>query len=160
MHKTIEIYTDGSCHTQKKIGGWVALIFVNNEKIVLQGVEKETTHNRMELLAIIESIEYCIKNIVDLHHLMIYTDSQYVERIPLRTEKFIKQNFKTKSGKEIQNIDLVKRLIDLLNLIYVDFVKVKAHQKASETVNYNREADKLSRKLVRNQIKCEKENPE
>ncbi|MBI9053075.1 MAG: ribonuclease HI [Bacteroidales bacterium] len=151
-NQLIEIYTDGSCHTQQRIGGWAALIFVNNEKLVLQGSETDTTHNRMELLAVIKSIEYTVKEFNEFEKLFIYTDSQYVERIPLRTQKFILQNFRTKSGKEIQNVDLVKRLIGLLNSTNIEFVKVKAHQKASDTPNYNREVDKLSRKIVRNKI--------
>jgi ribonuclease HI len=151
-NQIIEIYTDGSCHTQQKIGGWAALLFVNGEKIVLQGSDIETTHNRMELLAVIESIAYCIKEIKDFGQINIYTDSQYVERIPLRTKKFIAQDFKTKSGKEIQNIDLVKRLIDLLSSTMAELVKVKAHQKSTDTPNYNREVDKLCRKVVRDQV--------
>ncbi len=34
----------------------------------------------------------------------------------------------------------------------IEIVKVKAHLKESETPNYNREADKLVRKIVRNKI--------
>ena len=148
-NRVIEIYTDGSCHTQQKIGGWAAIVFLNSEKLVLQGSETETTHNRMELLAVIKSIEYSVKEFNDFGKLLIYTDSQYVERIPFRTKKFVAQDFKTKSGKEIQNIDLVKRLIDLLDSVKVEFVKVKAHQKSTDTVNYNREVDKLARRIVR-----------
>ncbi|MBE9466694.1 MAG: ribonuclease HI [Bacteroidetes bacterium] len=151
-NSTIEIYTDGSCHTQQKIGGWASIIFYNSEKLVLQGSEKETTHNRMELLAVIKSIEYAMKKFIDFEKLIIYTDSQYVERIPLRIKKFIDQDFKTKSGKEIQNVDLVKRLINLLSSVNVEFIKVKAHQKASHTANYNREVDKLARKIVRQEV--------
>jgi len=149
---TIEIYTDGSCHTQQRIGAWAAIVFFKNEKLVLQGSKRDTTHNRMELLAVIKSIEYCINEIKDFRQIKIYTDSQYVERIPFRTKKFIDQDFKTNSGKEIQNVDLVKRLIDLLNSVKVDLIKVKAHQKTSDTPNYNREVDKLCRKIVRDHL--------
>jgi ribonuclease HI len=150
--KVIEIFTDGSCHTQQKVGGWAAIIFRDNGRFVLQGSERETTHNRMELLAIIKSIEYIVKEFNDFEKLLIYTDSQYVERIPLRTAKFVAHDFKTKSGKEIQNIDLVKRLIGLLNSTNIEFIKVKAHQKSTDTPNYNREVDKICRKVVRDQL--------
>lgn len=152
-NKTIVIYTDGSCHTQLKIGGWAALIFIDDERIVLQGSEIETTHNRMELLAVIKSIEYTIKEIKDFGIINIYTDSQYVERIPLRIKKLFSKDFKTKSGKEIQNIDLVKELIHLIDTTQIDFIKVKAHQKSTGVPNYNREVDMLSRKIVRNKLK-------
>jgi len=152
-NKTIVVYTDGSCHTQLKIGGWAALIFYNNEKIVLQGSDKNTTHNRMELLAVINSIKYIIKELSDFKNINIYTDSQYVERIPLRIKKFVSKDFKTKSGKEIQNIDLVKELIQLIDTTQIDFIKVKAHQKSTSLPNFNREVDMLSRKIVRNKLK-------
>ena len=148
----IEIYTDGSCNPQYKIGGWAALIFNNGKKVVLQGIATETTHNRMELTAVIKSIEYVLKKFPEFKSIKIYTDSQYVERIPFRTEKLISKDFITKRGKKIQNSDLIKKLIKLIYCTSIEFIKVKAHQKASEITNYNREVDKLSRKLVRRQI--------
>mgnify|MGYP000595242266 CR=1 FL=1 len=33
----IQIFTDGSCHTQQRIGGWAAIIFLEDEKIELKG---------------------------------------------------------------------------------------------------------------------------
>ncbi len=148
----IDIYTDGSCNPQYKIGGWAALIFSDDKKVVLQGNETETTHNRMELTAVIKSIEYVLKEIKELELIKIYTDSQYVERIPFRADKLVSKDFLTKKGKSIQNIDLIQQLITLIETTEIEFIKVKAHQKASDMPNYNRDVDKLSRKLVRRQI--------
>ena len=148
----IDIYTDGSCNPQYKIGGWAAIIFINDKKIVLQDIATETTHNRMELKAVINAIEYVLKEIQEFKLIRIYTDSQYVERIPFRTEKLLSKDFITKGGNSLQNADLIKELIHLIDCANIEFIKVKAHQKASETPNYNREVDKLSRKLVRQQI--------
>jgi ribonuclease HI len=44
MLPTIIIYTDGSCHTQQQIGAWSAIILVDDEKIILSGIETNTTH--------------------------------------------------------------------------------------------------------------------
>jgi len=148
----IEIYTDGSCNPQYQIGGWAAIIFGAGEKVVLHDHAIETTHNRMELTAVIKSIEYVLKEIPNYKSIKIFTDSQYVERIPARTERLVSKNFNTKKGKKIQNLDLIQKLIDLLNHPKIEFIKVKAHQKASETPNYNREVDKLSRRIVRQRI--------
>ncbi|MCD4834899.1 MAG: ribonuclease HI [Bacteroidales bacterium] len=148
----IDIYTDGSCNPQYKIGGWAAIIFINDKKIVLQDIATETTHNRMELKAVINAIEYVLKEIQEFKLIRIYTDSQYVERIPFRTEKLLSKDFITKGGNSLQNSDLIKKLIHLIDCANIEFIKVKAHQKVSETPNYNREVDKLSRKLVRQQI--------
>jgi ribonuclease HI len=32
QEKHVDVFTDGSCHTQKLIGAWVALIHINGEK--------------------------------------------------------------------------------------------------------------------------------
>lgn len=156
----IEIYTDGSCNPQYKIGAWASIIFIDLKKIILQGTEINTTHNRMELIAVINAIEYVKTNHFEIKQLKIFTDSQYVERIPFRTKKLVAQNFKTKSGKSIQNPDLIQKLINHLESLNIEFTKVKAHQKGSEIPNYNRVVDKLCRLMVRQQIiLLQKENP-
>ncbi|MFC2151100.1 ribonuclease H [Bacteroidota bacterium] len=152
INKTIEIYTDGSCNPKYQIGGWAALILYTDEKIVLQGSETETTHNRMELMAVIKAIEFVLKEISEIILIKIYTDSQYVEQIPFRAAKLISRKFITKAGNTLQNADLIQKIICLMESVKIEFVKVKAHQKASDKTNYNREVDKLSRKIVRNQI--------
>ena len=148
-NKVIEVYTDGSCNPQYQIGGWAALIFINGEKVVLQGNATETTHNRMELTAVIKAIEYVLKEFSECKLIKIYTDSQYVERIPFRINKLKEKQFITKKGKSIQNIDLIKKLITLIETTKIEFIKVVAHQKSTIIPNYNREVDKLSRKIVR-----------
>jgi len=148
----IEIYTDGSCNPKYRVGAWAALIFTNNHKHVLHGLEKETTHNRMEMLAVVNSIEYVMKEFPENKSIKIYTDSQYVVGIPTRAKKLISKRFTANSGNSIQNIDLVEKLIQLIESSNILLIKVKAHQKVSETVNYNREVDKLSRKIVRKEL--------
>ncbi len=150
--KKIVIYTDGSCNTQNKIGAWAAILFIHGQKVTLLGTAQETTHNRMELMAVIKSIEYVLTEYPDHSYIQLFSDSQYVERIPKRTPQLISNNFKTKKGTPIQNIELIQKLISLQNSITIEFIKVKAHQKTSEIPNYNREVDKLSRKLVRSQL--------
>jgi ribonuclease HI len=153
----IVIYTDGSCNTKIKIGAWAAILLFPGEKILLKGVEYNTTNNRMELTAVLKAIEYIEEKHFDsLIH--IFTDSQYALRIPERKEKLKKNQFLTKKGSPIQNIDLVKDLILKIESHSISFIKVKAHQKPninpnSVLVNYNIEVDKLVRKMVRENVK-------
>ncbi len=84
--------------------------------------------------------------------IVIYTDSQYVAGIEGRIEKFKLQDYKTNKGKPIRNEDLVRKLVYFIENMNVDFVKVKAHQKETDTKNYNRVVDKLCRKLVREYV--------
>jgi ribonuclease HI len=151
--KRFEIYTDGSCHTQKKIGAWASILKIDGEKIVLKGEVKNTTHNRMELVAVIEALNYIDKNEYDAQ-LEVYTDSQYVCGILNRKEKLKNNRFLTKKGTSIQNADLVETLIQQIESHSIRFIKVKAHQKAdTESSKYNGQVDKLSRKLVRGNVK-------
>jgi ribonuclease HI len=145
----IDIYTDGSCHTQHCIGGWAAILFIGGEKIVLSGKEQDTTHNRMELTAVIKAVEYLMEKNRPPAEIKIYSDSQYVVGLMGRKEKLSALHFETRKGNEIRNADLVKFFLALSESTNLQFVKVKAHQKINDIANYNTEADKLSRKIVR-----------
>ena len=150
--KTIQVYTDGSCHTQLCTGAWAAIIFMGDEKIILSGIENNTTHNQMELMAVIKAIEYIQKN-EPVAWVTIITDSQYVTGLQARQQKFIAKNFTSKKGNEISNAALVKQLLALLDKVPVMIQKIKAHQKISAEPNYNIEADKICRSLVRHVVK-------
>lgn len=154
MSNYAEIYTDGSCHTQQCIGAWAAVILLNNQKIVLSGKENDTTHNRMEILAVINSIKHIREYHKIITDIKVVSDSQYVIGLIGRQSKFVASDFTTKAGNDIRNVDLVKELLNLLTQFNVEFVKIKAHQKATEIINYNIEVDKLSRQLVRESVKA------
>jgi len=149
----IIIYTDGSCHTDYRTGAWAAIILHNSKEIELSGVVNDTTHNRMELYAVISAFEYILKHSKPTELINVYTDSQYVAGIESRKEKLRLSDFKTKAGNYIQNVDLVKNLIEYTEVLQAKFIKVKAHQKKTKERNINREVDKLSRKLVREEVK-------
>jgi ribonuclease HI len=152
MNFLAEIYTDGSCHTQLCIGAWASIILVDGEQITLTGKQNDTTHNRMEIVAVINAIKYVLQNHKHINELKIVSDSQYVIGLVDRQMKFITSDYKTKAGNDIRNIDLVKELLHLLSVIKVSFQKIKAHQKPGSVINYNIEVDKLSRKLVREAV--------
>ncbi len=152
LTKIINIYTDGSCHTQHCAGAWVSIIFIDEEKIVLSGTNQNTTHNRMEILAVIKALEY-VESIAIHSRITVVTDSQYVVGLPTRAAKIITQNYHTKKGITIGNADLVERLLALLSVMSISFIKIKAHQKKTTDINFNIEADMLSRNMVRQMIK-------
>ena len=51
------IYTDGACKGNPGDGGWGALITDGLENKEIYGGEKNTTNNRMELMAVIMALE-------------------------------------------------------------------------------------------------------
>ena len=145
----ISIYTDGSYNPKKETGGWAAIVLVDDTEELLKGREHNSTHNRMELLAVINAIQYVKHYYPDYHQLHIYTDSQYVVELPTREQKLQNARFKTRKGKVIRNADLVKTLLSYLSEETISLTKVRAHQKKTEERNYNREVDKIARRIVR-----------
>lgn len=74
--KHVEIYTDGACSGNPGPGGWGTILRWNGHEKELNGGERETTNNRMELMAVIKGLEALSRRCrVDL-----YTDSQYVQK--------------------------------------------------------------------------------
>jgi len=147
-----ELYTDGSCHTQQKLGTWVAIVFTDKGKKVLSGTVKDTTHNRMELTAVLNALEYIKTHHENITTINVYTDSQYVTGLPVRKKKITAADFSVGTGNIMQNADLVNGFFETLQGLTIELVKVKAHQKKTDEINYNREADMLSRKLLRNAV--------
>lgn len=148
----IEIYTDGSCHTQICLGAWASILLVNGNKINLSGVVENTTHNRMEILAVIKALDYVVSHFENLNEIKIISDSQYVVGLLDRQAKFISSYYKTKAGNDIRNKDLVLQLFNHTDKMSIKFVKIKAHQKPTDVVNYNNEVDKICRALVRSNL--------
>ena len=54
MKDNIIVYTDGACSGNPGKGGWAALIISQQDEEIISGSEKETTNNRMELMAVIK----------------------------------------------------------------------------------------------------------
>ena len=71
----IKIYTDGSCLENPGNGGWAAIINDNGNTKKISGSERNTTNNRMELMAPINALKSMNSN----DEIEIYTDSQYVK---------------------------------------------------------------------------------
>ena len=88
----IKIYTDGSCLKNPGKGGWAAIINVNNVIKEISGSVKDTTNNKMELMAPIKAIQ----EVKEQQPIEIYTDSQYVKLgITDWIHKWIKNNWQT-----------------------------------------------------------------
>jgi ribonuclease HI len=137
----IKIYTDGSCLKNPGNGGWAAIIFINNEKIVISGNKKNTTNNQMELLAAIEAL----KKIPERQKIQIYTDSRYVKQgITEWIEKWMQNNWKTSSKQKVKNVNLWKELNEIAKKHKIEWHWVKAH--AGNPIN--EEVDELAKKAA------------
>ena len=137
----IKIYTDGSCLKNPGNGGWAAIICTRNEMKKISGSEKDTTNNRMELLATINALKEV--NSEDL--IEIYTDSKYVKNgITDWIHNWIKNNWKTSNKQDVKNKDLWVQLHELSNNSKIKWNWVKAH--AGNPLN--EEVDLLAKKAA------------
>ncbi len=141
--KEIEIYTDGACSYNPGPGGWCAILRYNGKEKILSGGEKETTNNRMELLAVIRALEA----LKEPCKVKLYSDSAYVVNAVsqdwLRNWK--SNNWRTSGKDSVKNIELWQRLLPLLEKNEVTFLKVKGH---ADNVDNNR-CDEIAREEIK-----------
>jgi ribonuclease HI len=120
----IIIYTDGSCLTNPGNGGWAAIINQDGKIKKITGSEKNTTNNRMELLAPINAL----KQIDTKSKIEIFTDSQYVKLgITEWINKWVNNNWQTAKKEDVKNKDLWVELYNLNQSLDVNWNWVKAH---------------------------------
>ena len=137
----IKIYTDGSCLRNPGDGGWAAIIIIDGETKEISGSERDTTNNRMELLAPINALREMKQN----EQIEIYTDSQYVKLgITDWINKWVLNNWKTSKKVEVKNKDLGVELYNLNETLDVKWNWVKAH--AGNIMN--EKVDQLAKKAA------------
>ena len=124
--KHIEIFTDGSSLGNPGPGGWCAILRYKNNEKVIQGGEKETTNNKMELTAVLEAL----KILKEPCKIDLYSDSTYVLKgIDEWLENWVKKNFKNVKNKELwQELYKVKNS----HLINIHWVKGHSGHKENE----------------------------
>ena len=144
MSKIIEIYTDGSCSGNPGPGGWAAIVLMNDDKYIISGFEKQTTNNRMEILASINSL----KKIKEDYRIKLYTDSNYLKNgITVWIKTWKKNNWLNSQKKPVANQDLWVLLDNINKQLHIEWNWVKGH----ETNLYNNLADKYAVEAMKNQ---------
>ena len=137
----IIIYTDGSCLTNPGNGGWAAIISDEKETRKISGSEKNTTNNRMELLAPINALKGMKPDV----EIKIYTDSQYVKNgITEWINTWLVNNWKTSKKEDVKNKDLWIDLYNLNKSLNIQWNWVKAH----DGNPLNEEVDLLAKKAA------------
>jgi ribonuclease HI len=105
--KKVIIFTDGACRGNPGPGGWAALLRYDKHEKKISGFEKETTNNRMELMATIKSLELLRESCL----IQLYTDSQYVQKgITEWLPNWKKRSWRKADNKPVKNADLWKWL--------------------------------------------------
>lgn len=124
MNKIV-IYTDGGCRGNPGIGGWGVWLRYGDHDKKLKGGERNTTNNRMELMAAIKALEVIKSSTIDID---LYTDSKYVMS---GINEWIKgwklRGWKTANKKPVKNVDLWKKLDEVNAKHNVHWYWVKGH---------------------------------
>ncbi len=133
----VEIFTDGACRGNPGPGGWGVLLRANGVEKKLFGGVKDTTNNRMELLAAIKGLE-ALKRPCQV---TLSTDSKYVMMgITEWMANWKKNGWKTSAKKPVKNVDLWEKLSALIQSHEIKWQWVKGHSGHRE----NEIADQLA----------------
>ena len=137
--KTIQIYTDGACKSNPGPGGWGAIIlYPDRPPHQINGGEKNTTNNQMELTAVIKALETIQKS---TDKIVLFTDSKYVkEGITNWLDKWKNNNWKTSLNSPVKNHLLWQHLDVCAKNLDIQWEWVKGHADNQ----WNEAADKLA----------------
>ena len=122
----VVIYTDGACKGNPGPGGWGAFLSSAGREKELWGGERNTTNNRMELMAVIEALSALKRPCrVSLH-----LDSEYVRKgITEWIHGWKKKGWVTAAKQPVKNAELWRRLDALVSTAghQIEWRWVKGH---------------------------------
>ena len=122
--KDVEIYTDGACKGNPGPGGWGAWLRSGDHERELWGGEAQTTNNRMELTAVIESLA-ALKTPC---RVTLHLDSEYVRNgITSWIHNWKLRGWRTASNQAVKNVDLWQKLDAVTQVHKIDWRWVKGH---------------------------------
>jgi ribonuclease HI len=136
--KKVTLYTDGACSGNPGPGGYGAILIYKGIEKEISGGELDTTNNKMEIMAVLKGLEY-LKEPCDV---TIYSDSAYVVNTIEKgwIYSWKKNNWIKSDKSKVKNIELWEKLLELMEIHNVTFIKVKGHADNE----YNNRCDKLA----------------
>lgn len=124
MTEIVIIYTDGACRGNPGPGGWGVILKYKGKTKELYGGEKDTTNNRMELMAAIQALETLTRPCA----VQLNSDSSYVLKgITEWMPNWKKRGWKTANNKPVKNEDLWRRLDAAITQHDIVWKWVKGH---------------------------------
>ncbi|WII72886.1 ribonuclease HI [Bdellovibrio sp. 22V] len=109
----ILIFSDGACSGNPGPGGWGSIVLFPEDQVQeLGGGERQTTNNRMEMMAVLQALNFIAG---DKRPVKFYSDSTYVIRgITQWIWGWRKRNWKTAEGDDVSNRDIWEELSDVV----------------------------------------------
>lgn len=122
---TVILYTDGACSGNPGPGGWGALLLWNGKEKEMTGGAKNTTNNRMEMMAVIEGLKALKKPC----HVKIHSDSALIVNTFKKgwIKNWIQKGWKKSNKKPVENRDLWEAMLKVMKPHKVEWIKVKGH---------------------------------
>lgn len=156
MKKT-KLFIDSSVNPQHKIG-FAAFLEVFNDNFSFDDLKKnikikrfdDTSSTKLELQTLLWALDEI--SITDDIYVEVYTDCQNIVGLQSRRKKFEINEYKTSTGKTINNYELYKLFFEKIDSLDIDFIKVKGHKKNSlkdEIDTIFNLVDKASRNALR-----------
>jgi ribonuclease HI len=137
----VEVFTDGACRGNPGPGGWGAILRHGEREKEISGAERDTTNNRMELMAAICALE-SLKRPCDV---TLTTDSQYLRLgITEWMKKWKRNGWKTADKKPVKNQDLWVRLDAAAHTHKIHWKWIKGHSGHAE----NERVDELANRAI------------
>jgi len=146
MDNVVEIFTDGACRGNPGPGGWGTLLRYQGNEKEMMGAERDTTNNRMELMAAIKGLETLTKPC----KVRVTTDSIYVKNgITEWIAGWKERQWRTASKKPVKNVDLWQQLDKVSAAHEIEWYWVKGHSGHAE----NDRVDELANMAIDDMLK-------
>lgn len=123
--RKVQAFTDGSCDTGTRRGGWAYLLKYGDKSKQASGFEADTTNNRMELTAAVRALGALTQRCA----VTIVTDSEYLKKA--FTDGWLKRwqanGWRTAGRQPVKNQDLWETLLELESRHAVSWSWTKGH---------------------------------
>ncbi|MBI2994898.1 MAG: ribonuclease HI [Gammaproteobacteria bacterium] len=146
MKERVELYTDGACRGNPGPGGWGVLLRYQGVERELSGTERQTTNNRMELLAAIRGLQALTRPC----RVRLVTDSTYLNQgITRWLPDWKRRNWKTADRKPVKNKDLWQALEVAAETHDIEWQWVRGHSGHPE----NERVDALANEAIEGMLR-------
>ena len=125
----VHLFTDGACSGNPGPGGWAFILrhVATDQEKEVSGGERDTTNNRMELLAVIRGLEALKRPC----HVELFTDSVYVGKgLKEWLPKWKQNGWRRREGQRwlpVKNDELWRRLDELAQRHTIKYTRVAGH---------------------------------
>lgn len=144
-------YTDGACMANGNTNcqaSW-AILAINNKHLSTSGrvIGYKNSNQIAELYAALKAIEISLEH--GMKRILLVTDSRYVIGVLSKwMPRWKSNNWRNNRNKSITNIDIIKKLSELLDKLEVKTKHVKGHS----SDEYNQKVDEMARRVLTTEV--------